>query len=256
MFGLLVISLLERTFPYRKEWRPNHKDILNDATFMVLVQNLLPMFLGYIVSITLLENYQETVIAIKQIWPAQLPLLAQLLLMMVCAEFVRYWLHRLSHNWAPLWRFHAVHHSPHKLYWMNVGRFHPVDKTLQYLLDSLPFIVLGISADVLALYFVFYAINGFFQHCNISIRLGLMNYVISGPELHRWHHSKRTSESNNNYGNNLIIWDIIFGTWFLPNNRNVETLGLINRNYPTHFCAQLKSPFIKNLDKNQMEQTS
>ena len=81
-------------------------------------------------------------------------------------------MHRWAHEWEPLWRFHAVHHAPHKLYWLNVGRFHPIDKGLQVFLDTLPFLLLGVGEDVLALYVVCYAINGFFQHCNIDVRLG------------------------------------------------------------------------------------
>ena len=117
----------------------------------------------------------------------------------------------------------------------------------------MPFIILGISEKVLALYFIFYAINGFFQHCNIKIHLGPLNYIISGPELHRWHHSMRIKQSNNNYGNNLIIWDLLFGTWYLPRSKQVDQLGLINRNYPMGFIKQLKSPFISGLDKNNYD---
>ena len=39
---------------------------------------------------------------------------------------------------------------------------------------------------------------------------------MSSPELHRWHHMKDTLLANHNYGSNLIIWDLVFGTWFLP----------------------------------------
>jgi len=101
----------------------------------------------------------------------------------------------------------------------------------------------------LALYFVFYAINGFFQHCNINLRLGALNYLISGPELHRWHHSIDYREADKNYGNNLIIWDLIFGTYFLPKSRTVGDLGLLNRQYPQSFIAQMKTPFVNKLDK-------
>ena len=48
---------------------------------------------------------------------------------------------------------------------------------------------MGVSGDVLAGYFTFYAVNGFYQHSNCLVWLGRLNYVISGPELHRWHHS-------------------------------------------------------------------
>ncbi len=58
----------------------------------------------------------------------------------------------------------AVHHSPHRLYWLNVGRFHPAEKAVQYCVDVLPFVLMGVGDDVLAAYFVFYALNGFCQH--------------------------------------------------------------------------------------------
>lgn len=113
----------------------------------------------------------------------------------------------------------------------------------------LPFIILGVNEKVLAGYFVFYSVNGFFQHSNCRVKLGFLNWIISGPELHRWHHSRLISESDNNYGNNLIIWDVIFGTRFLPSDRQVEELGLINRKYPDSFFKQMTSVFKNGLDK-------
>ena len=117
------------------------------------------------------------------------------------------------------------------------------------MLDTLPFILIGVSEQVVMLYFVFYAINGFFQHSNVDAKYGVLNYVVSGAELHRWHHSKLIEESNRNYGNNLIVWDLVFGSWFLPKNRRVAELGLINRSYPLEFGAQMKTPFVGGLDK-------
>ena len=105
------------------------------------------------------------------------------------------------------------------------------------------------SIEVLAAYFVFYAVNGFFQHSNCDVRLGPLNYIVSGPELHRWHHSEFAEESDTNFGNNLIIWDLLFGSRFLPANREVGRLGLVNRDYPSGFLAQMKSPFLPGLDK-------
>ena len=250
-FGLISIIALERFTPFRVEWIPKNKDWIVDASYMVLVQILLVKFLTFIVSIALLDIFQSNGFTIKILWPAEWATGTQAILMVLIADFLRYWLHRLSHKWKPLWRLHAVHHSPHKLYSMNVGRFHPLEKSIQFIFDALPFIILGISENVLALYFVFYSINGFFQHCNIRVYLGPLNYLISGPELHRWHHSVKINESNNNFGNNLIIWDLLFGTWHLPKEIKVEQLGLINRNYPLGLIEQLKSPFIKGLDQEE-----
>ena len=245
IIGALIITSLELKFPHRKEWLPDTSDIKNDLIFMGLVQIVLPKILSFFVVITLLGYLTANEISLTGYWPHQLPTYLQVILMLLSADFLRYWLHRAAHNWNPLWRLHEVHHSPHKLYWVNVGRFHPIEKALQFLFDALPFIILGVSEEVLALYFIFYAINGFFQHCNIELRLGFLNYLISGPELHRWHHSMVVKEGNKNYGNNLIIWDVLFGTRFLPKDREVNKLGLKNRQYPLDFVNQMRTPFIK-----------
>ena len=176
-------------------------------------------------------------------WPHEAPLLVQIPLMLVIAEFFRYWIHRTLHVVDPLWRFHAVHHAADKLYTINVGRFHPLDKAIQFLGDTLPFLLLGLAPEVFAAYFVFYAINGFYQHSNADLRLGPLNWIIAGPELHRWHHSAALGESQSNYGNNLIVWDVVFATRYLPKAREVGRLGISNPDWPNGFLGQLAAPF-------------
>lgn len=247
--ALFLITLLEWFFYNKREWKAGKVELLNDITYMALVQVLLPRFLSFFVAITLLDFLSTRELVFHGYWPHGLAIFVQVIIMLLVSDFMRYWLHRLAHEWEPLWRLHAVHHSPHRLYWVNVGRFHPLEKSIQYLFDVLPFVILGVSAEVLSLYYVFYSLNGFFQHSNIKLNLGFLNYIVSGPELHRWHHSKLIEESNKNYGNNLIIWDLCFGTWFLPKDRVVSELGLKNRDYPMSFVGQLKTPFIKGIDQ-------
>ena len=85
----------------------------------------------------------------------------------------------------------------------------------------------------------------------VGFTMGVLNYVISSAQLHRWHHSIDIEESGTNYGNNLIIWDLLFGSWFLPKDRQVGELGLINRSYPMSFSKQMKTPFTPGIDKYQ-----
>lgn len=249
ILALIIIYSLELKMSYRKIWIANLNDLLNDFTYMIVIQILLPKLLFLLIALNLLEFLSANNLSLDNYWFNDFAVIYQLIIMILLIDFFRYWIHRIFHENKKLWLFHAVHHSPHKLYSVNVGRFHFIDKSTQYLFDTLPFILLGVNEQVLALYYIFYSINGFFQHCNINIKLGFLNYIISGPELHRWHHSMITQESNNNYGNNLIIWDLLFGTWFLPKHKEVTKLGLVNRNYPLSFGAQLSSPFIKKLDK-------
>ncbi len=236
----LLVFIFEIGACFRKKWQPQKQDIVTDALFMVSVQLLLPFLLSFIF-LELIQRFQLSL----SFWPDQSPIWFQTALMLLVAEFFRYWLHRFAHTWAPLWRFHAIHHAPDKLYWLNVGRFHPLEKALQFLLDTLPFMLLGIGGDLLSAYFVFYAVNGFFQHSNVDLRLGVLNYVISGPELHRWHHSKITEEANSNYGNNLIVWDLLFRTWYLPKDKNVGELGIAEGGLQGRFTELLFAPFLK-----------
>lgn len=250
--GLGLVMALEYLIPNRTEWRGQANDIKNDLIFMALVQVLLPRLLALLAVFALIEPLQSATPELARWWPHDWPVAAQVMLMLVSAEFLRYWLHRFAHANPLLWRLHAVHHSVHKLYWLNVGRFHPLEKALQFSLDALPFMLLGVGEQVIALYFVFYAVNGFFQHSNIRLHHGPLNYLISTAELHRWHHSRLVSEANNNYGNNLIIWDLVFGSWFLPKNRGVGELGLKNADYPMDFASQMTTPFVRGITDKKL----
>ena len=220
------IILHEICIPERTDWQPGRSEAARDLAFLVLVQMLLPQFLSILAAIFAAKIAIENDWLIKNLWPHESSLVSQFLLLTIIAELPRYWLHRFMHTVRPLWRFHAVHHAPRILYWLNAGRFHPVDKALQFLVETLPFILLGVSPGVLGLYFVFYAVTGFYQHSNCRVRLEFLNWMVAGPELHRWHHSLRPEESNTNYGNKLIIWDWVFGTRFLPPKRTVSALGI------------------------------
>ncbi|MEM9257727.1 MAG: GH3 auxin-responsive promoter family protein, partial [Pseudomonadota bacterium] len=215
--ALLAIIALERIIPYSAAWQPTLKELKTDAAFMLLVQVLLPRGLALAVSVSLAIAIGKADFALANLWPHASPVWAQLLLMIAVADFLRYWLHVACHRNAFLWRFHAVHHETEKLYALNVGRFHPLEKSLQYLFDAAPFVLLAVEPTVLAAYFVFYAINGFFQHANLNVRLGPLNHLISGSELHRWHHHVDPTVAQVNFGNNIILWDTLFGTRYLPN---------------------------------------
>ena len=171
------------------------------------------------------------------------PLVAQLALGV--GEFSMYWVHRLAHTWELLWRFHAVHHSAPRLYFLNAVRFHPVDLAISTFAPLLTLVIVGADARVLALFTLVSAVHGVFQHTNLPIRCGPLNWFFSMAELHRWHHSRLLKEANTNYGQNLIVWDIVFGTRFLPEDREPpEDIGIAGMpNFPMDYFGQLLSPF-------------
>ena len=174
--------------------------------------------------------------------------------MLLLGDAGRYWGHRLAHEIPFLWRFHAVHHSAQRLWWWNATRQHPVDKAWFTFTEMLFPVLLGADGTVLALYLGVTAVCGFAQHCNIDVKLGPFYWFFNVVELHRWHHSKEIAESDNNYGNNLIVYDRIFGTYYHPErqeqaDRQVGDIGLLNPNYPQNYLGQLAAPLKKGYDK-------
>ena len=136
-----------------------------------------------------------------------------------------------------------MHHSPPLLYALNVGRFHPLEKVLHFVLDTVPFLLLGVAPTVMAGYFLLYSVNGFFQHSNLLLRYGWLNYVVGSAETHRWHHAADPAIAPCNFSNTTIVWDLVFGTWYLPKGRHIERVGLADENYPKSFLAQMAAPF-------------
>ena len=191
------------------------------------------------------DEDESTTAAGAGLWPTTWPLIPQLALALVVAELVEYSLHRAMHEVPWLWRFHATHHSAPRLYWLNAARFHPVDLFLVGSVKLVPLALLGAGAPVLALVNLFSAVHGAFQHANIPVRLGPLNWVFSMTELHRWHHSPVLAEANHNYGGNLAVWDVVFGTRYLPSDRDPpEAIGIESMPaFPMGFGANLAAPF-------------
>jgi sterol desaturase/sphingolipid hydroxylase (fatty acid hydroxylase superfamily) len=241
--GAVAVALLELRFPYRQDWRPPQQEVRTDLVFLTIIQLAWPPLVSLLFVHLLIEPVRALGLPITNIWPHNWPVWVQAVLMVLTVDFLRYWLHRFSHENDTLWRLHSVHHSVEQLYWLNTGRFHPIEKTLQMCLDSLPFLLMGVDERVLALYYMAYSSNGFFQHCNIDVRYGVLNYIVGSAETHRWHHSRTPKESNANYGNTVIVWDLLFGTWFLPKDREIAELGLQEADYPKSFLGLMGAPF-------------
>ena len=86
------------------------------------------------------------------------------------------------------------------------------------------------------------AFIGMLTHCNIEMRFGPLNYIFNTPAVHRWHHSRNPAEGNSNYGENLMIYDLLFNTFYYPKRRPPADIG-IDGPMPTHFLGQLAQPF-------------
>jgi len=246
ILSYLVIAGFERFLYWQPGWLHSDGDLKVDIGHL-LVSGLLttrllevPVRLG---SIALAARFAG--LTGSAVWPTDWSLWVQLPLALVLGELFLYWVHRLSHEVDWLWRFHAMHHSAPRLYFLNAVRFHPVDIALSTFSPMIPLIVLGADARIIALFGLVSAVHGLFQHANIVLKLGPLNWFFSMAELHRWHHSRLLEESNTNFGQNLIVWDVVFGTRFLPKDREPPSdIGIAGLpNFPMDYLGQLASPF-------------
>jgi len=242
---VVVVGLFERLLPAYPEWNIPANDVGTDVIHALVSMIALPQALELALKVGILSCSLSLAGQGFAIWPHHWNIAAQLGLAMLVSQFFEYWAHRLGHTVPLLWRLHATHHSPVRLYWLNAARFHPLDSTISFSLSMASLLLLGAGDQMLLLVAVWTSVHGLFQHANIDVRLGPLNAVFSMAELHRWHHSKRLEEANANYGNNILLWDWVFGTVYWPHDQRADSdIGLKDMDeFPQDYWGQLISPF-------------
>lgn len=233
---VIWLLVLERLFPYRADWRQADGQLWPDLTHTVVSKGLVQAFIVSLIASGVLDARAPTALTA---WP--LPL--QVVFGLVASELGLYAIHRLEHEWPPLWRFHAVHHSVRRLWLVNTGRFHVVD-SFDSVLASLPFLFFsGISMDAIVWVSALTAYIGILTHCNVDMRCGALSAIFNTPNLHRWHHATDARIGNSNYGENLVLWDRLFGTYHRDDGDEVASIGIHDR-MPARFLGQFIAPFV------------
>lgn len=237
----LTLFVLEKTQPHATEWLQSDGQEIPDLAHTLLTKIAVQVTVVTLANLGIAQQFGAR--GGGSVWPSAWPLAAQVTLGLVAAEFGLYWAHRLAHEWLPLWRFHAVHHSSVRLWFFNTGRFHFVD-TLKSMIFAVPILVIaGAPGAVIIWISGLTAFIGILTHCNVRMRFGWLNLVFNTPGLHRWHHSMDLREGNKNYGENLVLWDQLFGTYFDDTRRPPPTKIGIRETMPITFLGQLLAPF-------------
>ena len=173
---------------------------------------------------------------------ATLPLWAQALLFLVASDFLLYWFHRLYHG-RNMWKYHAVHHSSQELDWISAARFHPVNILFGTVIVDVALLLAGISPNVMLWVGPFTTAHSAFVHANLNWTLGPLKYVIATPVFHRWHHTAADRGGSSNFAGTFPVFDILFGTYYMPKNELPDAYGVDDREFPEGFGAQLLYPF-------------
>ena len=172
-----------------------------------------------------------------------LPLLAQVPLLLLAADFTQYWVHRAFHGSRLLWPFHAIHHSAAEMDWLAGSRLHLVDVIVTRGLTYVPIFLLGFSQQALIVYVFLVAAQATFIHANVRWEFRALRRLVATPAFHHWHHSAEPQAIDKNFAVHTPFWDLLFGTYYLPA-RWPSSYGIAHsRPVPARWFPQLLFPF-------------
>ncbi len=241
----IVFLPLERLFALRRR-RVFGKTLASDIGFFFIS--------GIVPSLLLTPPLALVAVGAHAVvpWPMQaavasLPLWARAAAALVVSEIGFYWGHRWTHEIPFLWRFHSVHHNPAEVYFLVSARAHPFDNVFTRLCGLIPVFILGLATPltpsggaVSAMLVLVLTMWGFLIHANVRWRLGPLEWVISTPAFHHWHHTL-AEPRDRNFASMLPCMDWIFGTYYLPPKQWPSAYG-IEAKLPASLGGQLIYP--------------
>jgi ornithine lipid hydroxylase len=246
VYGLIFMPL-ERIMPWSLNWLKSEGDAAADL-MLFFSKRLWGMWISQPVRVATVVIAVDAIgPAIGQsIWPSSWNPIVQVFLLLVVKDFFRYWFHRWMHEVPFLWRLHCVHHGVTRLYWFNGTRSHPLEGMVEGLLFAIPLAFVQAPIEVIFVSELLGRTIGRFQHTNIDVKLGFLDYIFSTPRNHRWHHSRSANEGDSNYGGDVIIWDHLFGTFYMPKDREPsDRIGIGScPDFPKSWWGMMKAPFI------------
>jgi sterol desaturase/sphingolipid hydroxylase (fatty acid hydroxylase superfamily) len=130
-------------------------------------------------------------------------------------DLLYYFWHRAMHT-PLLWPIHRVHHSATEMTMLTGLRMHFLEHALLHLLGyHILFDGLTVAACSNMLYLdICRNFVAKFHHCNIRWSFGWVGrWLLVTPQNHRIHHSAHPGDFNKNFGNTIVLWDRLFGTY-------------------------------------------
>ena len=207
---LAFVQALELVFERHEGWRINGRELATDVFYVALSFTAIGYASDALINSPLSALKESWGIATP--WLAELPFLVQAMILLFLFEFGQYWMHRAMHNWTPLWLTHAPHHhitqlnaakgfvgNPIELFLISIGITALLDVDLNALFASIT------AGGVIATY----------AHANVKADPPIWyGYFFTTIRNHSLHHTATSYENTRcNYGNSVIFWDRVFGTY-------------------------------------------
>ncbi len=229
----LLLWVLERRFPYDRQ-RFLREGFWTDLVGYTLVQSY-----GMGLLISALIRWMDQASGLSRLGlVSSWPVAGQVAFFVVTHDLYIYWFHRWQHASPVLWRLHEAHHSNTSIDWLAGLRSHALEILVNQTVEFAPMVLLGASPVVPLVKGMVSAVWGLWIHANVNVRTGRLQWVVNGPEAHRWHHATDPDAYNLNFATKLALWDRLFGTAFLPPRRKPAGYGLTGVAFPRGYVRQ------------------
>jgi sterol desaturase/sphingolipid hydroxylase (fatty acid hydroxylase superfamily) len=134
--------------------------------------------------------------------------------------------HRIGHRAGFFWAMHHVHHSSIEYNMTVASRGFLVDTTLLSRPTFFLLPILGVGPFQFIVIAILTNIWGIAQHTRLIGKLGWLDWLIATPSNHRVHHGCDPQYIDRNYGEILMIWDRLLGTY--EPEREEPTYGVVH----------------------------
>lgn len=146
-------------------------------------------------------------------------------LLFLLTDLVWYWYHRLAHEINLFWAVHVVHHQSEDFNYTVSARitvFQAVIRSMFWCILPL----LGFPAIMVSVFLLIHGLYPFFIHTQALGKWGIFEKFMVTPTHHSVHHASNPEYLDKNYGDVLIIWDKLFGTFAQAKPGVKEVYGL------------------------------
>ena len=136
------------------------------------------------------------------------------LLVFILYDFMFYLGHVAGHRIRLFWCFHSVHHTSEEMRLTTAIRGSMFDFVyLPWFFVWIP--LLGFHPALVLIVEAFGRLWGVMVHVhpNLVGRLGWLDRVLVTPSVHRVHHGRNEAYIDRNYGEVLVAWDHLFGSY-------------------------------------------
>jgi sterol desaturase/sphingolipid hydroxylase (fatty acid hydroxylase superfamily) len=82
-------------------------------------------------------------------------------------------------------------------------------------------------------------------HANLNWTFAPFKYLLASPVFHRWHHTALDRGGSSNFAGTFPIWDVLFGTFYMPESELPDAYGIADKSFPESFGAQMLYPFLR-----------